>query len=441
MAPRALHAAGSAFCCLVLASQSISLPAAGAVGDAPNVPTGFQDLPVLGGLGQVMSLAFLPDGRLLFVEKAGLLRYLDGSQATTLFDISSRVRDGGEGGLLGIAVDPDFPSRPYLYFHYTTDAVSPGKVRVSRFTVTDTGPALKVDPASEVVYATAKDTSSAHNGGTVRFDSQKRLLVSLGDDGGDCEAQELDRDQGKIWRLRVDAGADPAQPRTLVPPDNPFASDPDNVSALVFVYGLRNPFRFDADRVTGDYFVGDVGETSWEEVSVLRGGENAGWPYFEGNHTKVTTPCSGGSIPATTRPAYEYPNVAPGASVMGFMLYRGKNYPSDSSFPPEYDGVFFFADYYQGFLRALKKDPSTQKWGLVPGVSATDWGTGFRFAPDMQVGPDGAAWYLIGDEIRRIVHQPGPVPELEAAVLATGLAAVLSILVLAPERGRWRSVR
>ena len=408
-------------------------------GSGNALPPGFEDTLVLPGLGQPMSLDFLPDGRLLFVEKAGLLRYVNGSQATTLFDISSRVRDSGEGGLLGIAVDPDFPSRPYVYFHYTTDAVSPGKVRVSRFTVTDTGPSLKADPSSEVVWTTAKDTSSAHNGGTARFDAQKRLLVSLGDDGGDCESQELDRDQGKVWRMRVDAGANPAQPRTLVPPDNPFAADPDNVSALAFVYGLRNPFRFDVDRVTGDYFVGDVGNTDWEEVGVYRGGENAGWPYFEGDHTARTTPCSGGSIPPTVKPAYDYANVPPGASVMGMMLYRGKSFPSDSSFPPEFDGTFFFADYYQGFLRTLKKNATTSKWELVPGVSSSDFGTGYSFVPDMQVGPDGAAWYFKGGELRRVAYQQPSVDEIGPAgampALAMAAAAAVASLCLTRRRG------
>ena len=409
-------------------------PASAAFSGPLALPADFADTQVLGGLLFPIGLAFLPDGTLLFTEKAGLFRYLNGSVATTLLDISGRVQGGGEGGLLGIAVDPDYPARPYVYVHYTTDAVSPGKVRVSRFMLTQSGGYVQIPASSEVIWmGYGDDSASNHNGGTIRFDPLKRLVVSLGDDADECSAQDRTKAKGKLLRMRVDSGANPGDQSTLVPPDNPFSGATNVTERLTVIDGLRNPFRFDIDPVTGDYLIGDVGQGAWEEISVARPGQNMGWPYFEGNHTYRGTLCPGQvSIPPNIKPVHECAHATGCYSYIGMLSYRGTDYPNDSSFPPEYEGAFFFTDYYGGTLRAVRKNPVNGTWELVPGVSATNFGTGYSQVVEMRVGPDGAAYYLKGvnpGEIRKIAHNPPSAPEFSQAlaIVAPAIAAAAAL--------------
>jgi glucose/arabinose dehydrogenase len=428
----------------MILALALSIQCSGAAdGGADALPPNFTDTLVLGtGLVWPIGLDFLPDGKLIYVEKAGRFGYLNGSSATVLLDISARVRDFQEGGLLGIAVDPDYPTRPYAWVHYTTDAVSPGKVRVSRFTLTQFGGYVQIVPNSEVIWmGYGNDAADNHNGGTVRFDPQKRLVVSLGDDGVQCAAQTRSSPAGKLLRMRVDASADPNDQATLVPPDNPFIVSANVTERLTAIDGLRNPFRFDIDPVTGDYLIGDVGAAAWEEVSVGAKGDNMGWPYFEGNHTYQVSLCAGqGSIPPNVKPIHECDQLTGCNSVMGMLAYRGKNYPNDASFPPQYEGAFFFSDYYAGWLRAIKKNSSSGRWELMPGISATDFGSSYGEVTDMRVGPDGAIYYVRGngpDQIRRISYVPPAVPELDTlfgAALATGLLVGTWAVLRAPPR-------
>ena len=231
------------------------------VGTSPSAragtpPTGFADTLVTAGLSSPMSLVFLNDGsgRAVIVQQAGAIRAWDGVTLSTLHTMTEVV-SGGERGLLGVEIDPDWPARPYLYVYYTANV---GFVQVARFDLTDPGSILTLSPASKLVLIDdMPDNAGNHNGGTLRFAPDKTLYMSVGDDALECQAQDRTVLAGKILRIRVDDTIDPLNRATLAPSDNPFVSSPNDNEKLVWAYGLRNPFRFDIDPSNGDVFIGD----------------------------------------------------------------------------------------------------------------------------------------------------------------------------------------
>ena len=377
------------------------------------LPTNFIDEPVAGGFNSPSSLAILPDGRALVVELsvARILMIRDGV-VTTLVTVSN-VRTGGERGLLGIAVDPQWPARPYVYVHSTSSLAF--EIRVSRFTVTgdldNTGSgALAISSASRYEVVTGlPDDIGIHNGGTLRFGPDGMLYVSLGEDGDACEAQVRSSLKGKILRLDVrslPSGPGGPPPRaSIAPADNPFIQSASDAEKLVWAYGLRNPFRFSIDPDSGGVYIADVGESSWEEISEVKsGGQNLGWPWYEG---PATFSSCAGSPGTTLFPIHAYahdPNQGQ-AIVSGPLLRRGE--PSAGvQFPAEYEGNLFFSDYYVGQLVRLTRSGSTWEVAApVPGQTNPDsWGTGYSFVSDYQFHPEGSIWYTKQDAgtVRRI---------------------------------------
>jgi len=407
---------------------------------AAALPSFFTDTLVVGGLSIPRSLAFFPNGTLIVVENNGGFVFVNGStrgSGGTLTGLSTT----GEQGLLGVAVDPDYPTRPYIFVHYTTSG-SPSYVQVARLNITNaTGQGRpSVALASKLVLLSdMPNANTNHNGGTVRFGADKRLYVSIGDDaqGAGCTAQNLSFMAGKILRLNVNGSANPSDRLTLAPADNPFYNASNANASLVWALGLRNPFRFDIDRVTGKLYIGDVGQNAWEEVDISAGGENFGWPYFEANATYRTSLCpTDSSFPAWTRPIYAYPNPG-GAAIIEAALYRGVSYPSDSSFPPEFEENPFFFDFYNGNLRVLRQDPNATTWSLVGGADAVNFATFMGYVTDMQVGPDGALWYTSAatNELRRLAHQSVPVvttTSLPGGLVGQPYAAPLSLIGNSP---------
>src|SRR3972149_1989974 len=231
---------------------------------AAALPSFFTDTLVVGGLSIPRSLAFFPNGTLIVVENNGGFVFVNGStrgSGGTLTGLSTT----GEQGLLGVAVDPDYPTRPYIFVHYTTSG-SPSYVQVARLNITNaTGQGRpSVDLASKLVLLSdMPNANTNHNGGTVRFGADKRLYVSIGDDaqGAGCTGQNRSFMAAQILPL---------------PADNPFYNASNANASLVWALGLRNPFRFDIDRVTGKLYIGDVGQNAWEEVDISAGGENFG---------------------------------------------------------------------------------------------------------------------------------------------------------------------
>lgn len=288
------------------------------------------------------------DDRLFVVEQRGYIWILDknGMKLPTPFlNIDPIVGSGGERGLLGLAFHPDYPVTPYFYVNYTDNN---GDTHISRFSVSDNDPNM-ADPNSELNLLQVDQPFSNHNGGCLKFGADGYLYIGLGDggSGGDPQGngQKLTTYLAKMLRIDVDNGTPYG-----IPPTNPFINDP-NALDEIWAYGLRNPWRFSFDRVTGDLWIGDVGQDSWEEVDFQAanstGGENYGWKIMEGMH--CFSPNTGCNMTGLTLPVAEYANSgALGCSMTGGFVYRGFRFP-------QLYGHYLYTDYCTGLL-----------WSIVP---------------------------------------------------------------------------
>lgn len=302
---------------------------------------------IASGLRSPIGLANAGDGsgRLFVLEQTGLIRIiLDGELLDGPFlDISSQVGCCGERGLLGLAFHPNYSENGYFYVNYTdrNDNTSISRFRVS-------ADPNRADPGSETRLLWVEQPFRNHNGGAVEFGPDGYLYLGLGDggSGGDPmnNAQNTGVLLGKILRLDVDGGEPYA-----IPPDNPFAAG--GGAPEVWAYGLRNPWRFTFDRLTGDLYIGDVGQNDWEEINFLPagtpGGANFGWNYLEGSHPYLP----GDRIPEgleLVSPVAEYDH-SQGCSVTGGVVYRGRELP-------EWQGIYLYGDYCSGLI-----------WGLFRG--------------------------------------------------------------------------
>jgi glucose/arabinose dehydrogenase len=287
-------------------------------------------------------------GTIFVTEQGGQIRIVrDGKLVASPFlDISARITSGGERGLLGLAFHPDFPTDPRIFVNYTD---ANGDTQVSSFRVDPTLPDA-ADPSSEVKILHIAQPYANHNGGAVVFGPDGFLYVATGDggSGGDPHGngQSLTTLLGKILRIDIDrtGGARPY----AIPPGNPFVDTADALPEI-YLYGLRNPWRISFDRTTGDLWIGDVGQSAWEEVDVARAGtsgQNFGWNIMEGNH--CYQPPGDCIRTGLTLPVAEYSHDA-GCTVIGGYVYRG-------SAQPALAGGYLFGDYCSGTIWAI--DPS-----------------------------------------------------------------------------------
>ena len=381
------------------------------------VPDGFAVRKLAQNLAAPTAIQLMPDGRLLFVEQfTGHVRLWRGPfdvQANPVLHVAG-LAVGGERGLLGVALDPAYPARPYLYLHYTV--AQPSHVRIARYTLSgnlygtlDTD--LTADTLSRYdVLDDIPDNAPNHNGGTVRFGVDGLLYVSLGDDGQSCAAQDTTALQGKILRLKVDAlpdGPGRAFRAQITPFDNPFVSRPDSNARLVAALGLRNPFRIQPDRVRGWLVIGDVGENAREELDVMalrlptprpalpELGADFGWPFREGTIAGPGVGVCGAQPPGLAEPEFDYGRTQQnGAAIIAAGAYWATG-TGLYDFPVEYAGNIFANDYYSGTLYRLV--PSGNAWAPAPDVPGQpapgQWGTGFQGVSDWALGRDGGLWY------------------------------------------------
>ncbi len=288
-------------------------------------------------------------------EKRGVIRVFDNdpsvSAASVFLDISALVSGGGEGGLLGIAFDPNYPIVPEVYVSYTRpgpDAATPLISYVSRFTSADLG--LTALPDTEDVILAVLQPESNHNGGDIAFGPDGFLYVAFGDGGGSGDPLNYGQDDtnlhGTIVRLDVDSSG-----AYDIPPGNPnagnglctqgFGSAP---CPEIFAWGLRNPWRMSFDRATGNLWAADVGQSSWEEVNVIESGKNYGWSVREGAHCFNAASCA----TTFTDPVTEYDRSL-GVSVTGGYVYRGTAIA-------DLEGWYVFGDFGSGRLFGVPED-------------------------------------------------------------------------------------
>jgi hypothetical protein len=221
----------------------------------------------IGDFSQPVHVASPPgDSRVFVVEKGGLVKIAGGG---TFLDIASLVdSDAGERGLLSMAFSPGYAGNGLFYVYYTAKSPS-GEVRVVEYK--RSADPDRADPASARTIFHAAHNATNHNGGQLQFGPDGMLYVSIGDNASGDNAQNLAVPYGKI--LRLDPGTGGAAPG--------------NPHGLIWAYGLRNLWRFTFDRTTGDLVIGDVGETTWEEIdwapAPAPGRDfNFGWPACEG---------------------------------------------------------------------------------------------------------------------------------------------------------------
>ena len=286
-------------------------------------------------------------GRLFVAAQDGLAWVVhDGTtSAVPLLDVRDNFTTGGERGLLGLAVHPRFPADPRIFVDYTD---ANGNTVVSSFRI-DTAFPDRVLPDSETVILQVEQPAANHNGGAIVFGPDGDLYISLGDGGGgnSGNGQKLDTLLGKILRIDVDTTSGAPYG---IPADNPLTSTT-GARPEIWLYGLRNPWRTSFDRETGDFWIGDVGASSWEEVDVVRaggsggagGGQNLGWDVMEGAHcTDSSTSCPPQGM---TLPVAEYGHDQ-GCTVIGGYVYRGAAYPA-------LRGLYFFNDACSGTVFAI----------------------------------------------------------------------------------------
>ncbi len=308
---------------------------------------------VSGGLNAPVHIANAGDGsgRLFVVEQGGRVMILRGDtlETTPFLDITSRVLSGGERGLLSIAFPPGYASKGYFYVNYTR--APDGDTIVARYRLMPGNPD-QADPAGEQVILHVAQPAANHTGGQLAFSPQDGYLyVGMGDGGGapDNRPQDPTTLLGKLLRLDVETSLGAGY---AVPPSNPFVGASGHLPEI-WALGLRNPWRFSFDRQTGDLYLGDVGQSSREEVdfqaAASLGGENYGWPIMEGSLCYDPPQCSGLTA-GLTMPIWEYDHTQ-GIAVTGGMVYRGPTFPA-------LQGIYLVADYANGKL-----------WGLRPGGS------------------------------------------------------------------------
>jgi glucose/arabinose dehydrogenase len=370
-----------------------------------SVPAGFIYQQVIAApfTGEPVAFAFLPDHRIVFVERNGGVRIsAAGSIASTLIHTIPAVSAGDERGLLGVAVDPDWPTRPYLYFYLTqTDSTSRLTMFQASGTLTDST-STNLSLANEFLLLEIPDLTESHNGGGLEFGPDGMLYLSLGEDLLRCPSQDKTSLLGKLVRLDVSlmpgVGSGPPPKADLAPADNPFAAAVDENERLIWGWGLRNPFGFTIDPATGDAFIGDVGATQFEEVDLIPsssgGGQNFGWPVLEGF---VPAPFgdSCGVTNTFTDPIFAYPHGALPSAIIGGPLYRFV--PIETrAFPITYDGMYFFADWGGSWIRRLVLGQSG--WELAPPASgqptAQNWAEGIVNITQVEEGPDGALYIM-----------------------------------------------
>lgn len=406
------------------------------------VPTGFADSVLVRGLDFPVAFAFAPDGRVFVAEqKSSAIHCVapaSGAVAVAADSLPGTEAHAAEGGLLGLAVDPLWPARPYLY---TFATVRGGTMRIARYAASGAlgdpaSAAVRVEVASRRdILAALRDSLPNHNGGTLRFGPDGMLYASVGDDEDPCAAQQVWSLRGAVLRLDVARVPDAPGPapsfETLRPADTPPTADPRE--ALSFAHGLRNPFRFAIDPLTGVVYAGDVGESDIEELDrIATRGFNGAWPLREG--PRITGRGCTLHDYILSLPDYAYDRTGITAAIVAAGVARAPAAPSPGAFPASYDGAAFVLDYYQGFVRAVRG--AAGPWS-VPGMADSangDWGRGFASVADAQFGPDGAWWYCRQASPRFTPHTgelgrvrwTGAPPTMQPALEVRVLAAVSS---------------
>ena len=380
-------------------------------------PIALTPLPGATALADPVAISNAGDGsnRLFFVLQAGRIVIHNGSTVlgTPFLDIQTLVQAGGEQGLLGLAFHPNYPATPFFFVNYTCEVnaaqpecTSTGDTIIARFQVS-ANPNV-ADPASRRTLLVIPQPFSNHNAGDLKFGPDGFLYIPMGDGGSandpSCFAQRDDSLLGKLLRIDVDQNV-ATPPFYGIPPGNPYigAGDPRDE---VFARGLRNPFRFSFDRLTGDMFVGDVGQGAREEIDFQAAGTGAaanyGWKIMEGtlctgqtgNCPPSVPPCNS---PALTLPIVQVDHNQGDCAIIGGYRYRGTAIPAVAA-------RYFHSDNCTGRIRAATEtSPGVWSDAILVDTPLAISGFGEDEAGELYVASLGSTT----GAVNRIVAAPG----------------------------------
>ena len=301
-------------------------------------------------------MGFAPDGRLFVCEQDGTLRVIKNNTPLATPFVTLTVSSSGERGLLGVAFDPAFATNGFVYVYYTATTPTVHN-RVSRFTaVGDVAAAGSEVPIIDLETLGATN----HNGGAIHFGNDGKLYIAVGDNAVGANAQNLGTRLGKILRINPDG---------TIPSDNPFFTTAIGANRAIWALGLRNPYTFAFEPVSGLMIINDVGERTWEEVNVGQRGANYGWPNSEG-------PTNAQGV---TAPLYAYDHSA-GCAISGGAFHNLKR----PQFPQQYWGTYFIGDYCGGWIRSITVSDGT----------LTQFASGISGLVDLASASDGSLYYL-----------------------------------------------
>ena len=385
----------------------------------------FQD-----GLFGPTAMEFLPDGRLVIVEQPGSIKVRPAAGGALIDAGQLPVEAGGEQGLLGLAVDPEFATSNRLYFYYSKAGTpDSNRHRVGYATIHPV--TSQIDTANLVEIVSDLWGPANHNGGGIGFGPDGHLYIGVGDTGCNCNCAPgsatnfmptcLTNKAGKILRVDREGNPPATNPLSQVADVASCATAPRPCSALrnppdasdrrapetsIYNWGFRNPWRFGFDRLTGYMWIGDVGEVTFEEITVSTGpGQHHGWPFREGGGAQgglpvvscaTSTPLSGNC----REPAFAYNHSETPAAGAGSVT--GGVFTHHCSWPAPYQGLYWFGDYNKSRVWTLT--PNETRDGIVNGsrrtivlsVGATHFTTG----------PDGALY--IGEVAAGAVWRVAP---------------------------------
>jgi glucose/arabinose dehydrogenase len=346
-----------------------------ASGDAPGAqaaptPNGYalvQDVTTV-TFPRVVDFALIPgrtnEAVVITQQEARLRRvFLNGAlQPDDYGNLSDRVKvAGNEEGLLSLAFSPNFASDGRLYVYYTSLACTPPTTRcsrISRFQVVNDD--MVTTPGGETVVLEIPQLpadQSNHNGGRMLFGPDGYLYLSIGDGGGAGDPNDNGQDKtellGSVLRINVTG-----QATYTIPPGNPFADGPGGNADEIYAYGLRNPWRYSFDRVSGKLWLGDVGQGAWEEVDNIVSGGNYGWDCYEGNVVYNDPSPSEPCVPPFQFPREVYSLAGDPCAVVGGYVYRGTSLP-------EIYGWYVYGDNCSGQIWAVNPADNSSAVQLV----------------------------------------------------------------------------
>ena len=298
------------------------------------------------GFSSPLEITHAGDSRLFIVQKGGLIRILNANgtiNPTPFLNVSSLIStSGNERGLLGLAFHPNYATNGLFFINYTNLS---GNTIIARYSVSSDP---NIANTNGSILMTINQPYSNHNGGTLKFGPDGYLYIGMGDGGsaGDPEnrAQNINQNLGKMLRIDVNSNTSPFY---SIPPTNPYVNISGNDE--IWAIGLRNPWKFSFNRITGDLWIADVGQSAVEEVNRIlsplpNSGLNFGLRCYEGNAVYLNSGCA----PASTMvfPFTQYPRSGGACSITGGYTYTGTTYPN-------FQNKYFYADYCDNRIRMV----------------------------------------------------------------------------------------